>query len=95
MRSPQSAGSIHIWLDEISSFYGQGNGAYPWFTRPSQAYGARFLFNTLVHDVPVPGPTVTNIYYLNFSGPQSTNAELINPPNQAFPVYYEFKSANR
>ncbi len=95
--NPTHAAAIHIWLDEISSFFGTGQGLNPkpWFTRLSQAYGGRFLFDKLVLDVPPGGPTVTNIYYLNFSGNQSTNAELIKPPNHAYPVYYEFRSANR
>jgi hypothetical protein len=65
------------------------------FTRLSQAYGAQFLFDTLVKDVPPHGPTVTNIYYLNFSGPGSPNAELIRPPATAYPVYSVFVAANR
>jgi hypothetical protein len=45
---------IHIWLDEISSFNGtgQGNHHYRYFTRASQAYGAQWLFDTLVRDMP-------------------------------------------
>ncbi len=51
-----------------------------------QAYGAQWLSDTLVRDVPAHGPIVTNVYYLNFSGPGSTNAELINPPAKLYPV---------
>src|SRR6202035_52394 len=43
--TPRNSTKIHIWLDEISSFNGkgQGNNPYPYFTRASQAYGARWL----------------------------------------------------
>lgn len=94
--NPRNSTKIHIWLDEISSFNGkgQGNHHYQYFTRASQAYGAQWLFDTLVRDVPAHGPVVTNVYYLNFSGPGSTNAELINPPATSHPVYDVFKAAN-
>ena len=87
---------IHIWLDKISSFNGTGHGNhhYRYFTRASQAYGAQWLFGTLVRDMPAHGPVVTNVYYLNFSGPGSTNAELTKPPATSYPVYDVFKAAN-
>lgn len=86
---------IHIWLDEISSFNGtgQGNHKFPYFTQDTQVAGAQYLFDTLVHAVPKNGPKVTNIYYLNFSGPTSANAELIQPPATPNPVYNTYKQA--
>ena len=95
--NPYGSTKLHIWLDEISSFNGTGQGNNPGaqFTRLSQAYGAQFLFDTLVKDVPPHGPTVTKIYYLNFSGPGSPNAELISPPATAYLVYSVFVAASR
>ena len=87
---------IHIWLDEISSFNGkgQGNNPYPYFTPGLPGIRGPVAVPHAGARRPGARPDRDQRVLLGLLRPGSTNAELIKSPGTSYPVYGVFKAAN-